>query len=583
MDLFGVLTLFGGIALFLYGMRVMGEGIEKRAGKQMRIILEKLTANPLKSILLGAAVTAIIQSSAATTVMVVGFVNSGIMKLSQATGIIMGANLGTTITAWILSLSGIEGESVFVQLLKPSSFSPVLAMVGVSFLLFSKSNKRRDVGTILLGFSILMFGMQTMSGAVAPLADIPEFTRILTLFESPILGVLTGAVITAIIQSSSASVGILQALSATGSVTFSSAIPIILGMNIGACIITLLSSVGTSREARRTALVHLYFSLIGKVLVTTLFMLANAAFRFSFMETSVNPVSIAVIHSALNLISIIVMLPFMRQLERLACFTVKGNTAADEQAVLLDERFMATPGLAVDRSRALTKDMSDCCISMFRDALSLIRYYDAKTAQSIAEAEEKIDIYEDRIGTYLVELSAKSLTQTDNRETQKLLHAIGDFERIADHALNISESCGEMHEKGLSFSASALDQLDVIIAAVTEVLDLSTRAFFNDDVALAARVEPLEDVVDDLRAELKTQHIERLQRGGCTIELGFIFTDLLTNFERISDHCSNIAAYVIQTAMHTMAMHEYMHVLKDMDSGRYEGMRKEYLEKYRLN
>ena len=566
--MFGVLTLFGGIALFLYGMRVMGEGIEKRAGKQMRIILEKLTANPLKSILLGAAVTAIIQSSAATTVMVVGFVNSGIMKLSQATGVIMGANLGTTITAWILSLSGIEGESVFIQLLKPSSFSPVLAMVGVSFLLFSKSNKRRDVGTILLGFSILMFGMQTMSGAVAPLADIP---------------VLTGAVITAIIQSSSASVGILQALSATGSVTFSSAIPIILGMNIGACIITLLSSVGTSREARRTALVHLYFSLIGKVLVTALFMLANAAFRFSFMETSVNPVSIAVIHSALNLISIIVMLPFMRQLERLACFTVKGNTAADEQAVLLDERFMATPGLAVDRSRALTKDMSDCCISMFRDALSLIRYYDAKTAQSIAEAEEKIDIYEDRIGTYLVELSAKSLTQTDNRETQKLLHAIGDFERIADHALNISESCGEMHEKGLSFSASALDQLDVIIAAVTEVLDLSTRAFFNDDVALAARVEPLEDVVDDLRAELKTQHIERLQRGGCTIELGFIFTDLLTNFERISDHCSNIAAYVIQTAMHTMAMHEYMHVLKDMDSGRYEGMRKEYLEKYRLN
>ena len=360
MDLFGVLTLFGGIALFLYGMRVMGEGIEKRAGKQMRIILEKLTANPLKSILLGAAVTAIIQSSAATTVMVVGFVNSGIMKLSQATGVIMGANLGTTITAWILSLSGIEGESVFVQLLKPSSFSPVLAMVGVTFLLFSKSNKRRDVGTILLGFSILMFGMQTMSGAVEPLADIPEFTRILTLFESPILGVLTGAVITAIIQSSSASVGILQALSATGSVTFSSAIPIILGMNIGACIITLLSSVGTSREARRTALVHLYFSLIGKVLVTTLFMLANAAFRFSFMETSVNPVSIAVIHSALNLISIIVMLPFMRQLERLACFTVKGNTAADEQAVLLDERFMATPGLAVDRSRALTKDMSDC-------------------------------------------------------------------------------------------------------------------------------------------------------------------------------------------------------------------------------
>ena len=353
-------------------------------------------------------------------------------------------------------------------------------------------------------------------------------------------------------------------------------------MNIGACIITLLSAVGTSREARRTAFVHLYFSLIGKVLVTALFMLASSLFHFSFMETAVNPVSIAVIHSALNLVSIIVMLPFMRQLERLACLTIKGGTEAEEQAVLLDERFMATPGLAVDRSRALTKDMSDSCIAMFRDALSLIRNYDAKIAGTIAEAEEKIDMYEDRIGTYLVDLSAKSLTQTDNRETQKLLHAIGDFERIADHALNISESCGEMYEKGLSFSASALDQLDVIIAAVTEVLDLSTRAFFSDDLSLAVRVEPLEDVVDDLRAELKTQHIERLQRGGCTIELGFIFTDLLTNFERISDHCSNIAAYVIQTAMHTMATHEYMHVLKDLDNGRYEEMRKEYLEKYKL-
>lgn len=582
MDLFGVLTLFGGIALFLYGMRVMGEGIEKRAGRQMRIILEKLTANPIKSILLGAAVTAIIQSSAATTVMVVGFVNSGIMKLAQATGVIMGANLGTTITAWVLSLSGIEGESVFVQLLKPSSFSPILALVGVSFLLFSKSNKRKDVGTILLGFAILMFGMQTMSGAVEPLAGLPEFTRILTLFESPILGVLTGAVLTAVIQSSSASVGILQALSVTGSVTFSTAIPIILGMNIGACIITLLSSVGTSREARRTAFVHLYFSLIGKVAVTALFMLANALFHFPFMESAVTPVSIAVVHSALNLISIVAMLPFMRQLERLACLTIKGGAETNEQAILLDERFMATPGLAVDRSRALTKDMSDLCMATFRDALSLIRSYDAKVARGVAEAEEKIDMYEDRIGTYLVELSAKSLTQTDNRETQKLLHAIGDFERIGDHALNISESCGEMHEKGLSFSSSALDQLDVIIAAVTEVLDLSTRAFFNDDVLLAARVEPLEDVVDDLRAELKTQHIERLQRGGCTIELGFIFTDLLTNFERISDHCSNIAAYVIQTAQHTMAMHEYMHVLKDLDNSRYEVMRKEYLEKYRL-
>ena len=444
MDIFGGLTLFGGIALFLYGMRIMGEGIEKRAGQQMRIILEKLTASPIRRILLGAAVTAIIQSSAATTVMVVGFINSGIMKLTQATGVIMGANLGTTITAWILSLSGIQGESVFVQLLKPSSFSPVLAVIGISFQLFSKNNKRKDVGTILLGFAILMFGMQTMSSAVEPLASLPEFTQILMLFESPILGVLTGALITAVIQSSSASVGILQAFSATGSVTFSSAIPIILGMNIGACIITLLSSVGTRPEARRAAFVHLYFSLIGKVLVTAVFMLANAVFEFSFMETAVTPVSIAVIHSALNLISIVVMLPFMRQLERLACLTVKGGPEAGE-AVLLDERFMATPGLAVDRSRALTKEMADFCIAMFQDALSLIRNYDAKIARSVAETEEKLDMYEDRIGTYLVELSSKSLTRTDNRETLKLLLAIGDFERIGDHALIISVSCEEMH------------------------------------------------------------------------------------------------------------------------------------------
>lgn len=583
MDVFGVLTLFGGIALFLFGMRMMGEGIEKRAGSQMRIILEKLTSNPVKGILLGAAVTAIIQSSAATTVMVVGFVNSNIMNLSQATGVIMGANLGTTITAWILSLSGIQGESIFVQLLKPSSFSPILALIGVALQMFSKSNKKRDAGTIMLGFAILMFGMQTMSGSVAPLADIPEFTQFLTLFESPLLGVVTGAIITAIIQSSSASVGILQALSLTGSITFSSAIPIILGMNIGACIITMISAFGTSRNARRTALFHLYFSLIGKVLVTAVFMVADAIFHFSFMDLATTPITIAIAHSALNLISIIVVLPFVKQLERLVCLTIKDGPAEQEQAVLLDERFMATPGLAVDRSRALTQDMAEYCAGMFRDALTLIRKFDPKTVRTIADAEAKVDMYEDRIGTYLVELSARSLTQTDNREAQKILHAIGDFERIADHAVNIAESCGEMHEKGLVFSASALDQLDIIIAAVTEVLDLTMRAFFTNDPELAARVEPLEDIVDDLRAELKTQHIERLQRGSCTIELGFIFSDLLTNFERISDHCSNIAAYVIQTAMHTMAPHEYMHVLKDSDNARYEEMRQEYLQKYRLD
>ncbi|MBQ3200402.1 MAG: Na/Pi cotransporter family protein [Clostridia bacterium] len=582
MDIFGILTLCGGIAMFLYGMRVMGDGIEKRAGRQMSMILEKLTANPIKGILLGAGVTGIIQSSAATTVMVVGFVNSGIMKLSQATGVIMGANLGTTVTAWILSLSGIHGESLVLQLLKPSSFSPVLALIGIILLLFAKKNKHKDVGTIMLGFAVLMFGMQTMSGAVEPLADMPEFTNILTLFKNPVLGTLTGVAITAVIQSSSASVGILQAISVTGVITFDEALPIILGMNIGACIITLLSSVGTSREARRAAFVHLYFSLFGKTLLTALFLTADLIFSFPFMDMIMDPVSIAIMHTVLNLISIIAMLPFRGMLEHFAILTVKDGHERGEEDIFLDKRFLTTPGLAVDRSRDITKEMADLCITAFRDAASLIAHFDDKVYHDVIDAENRTDLYEDRIGSYLVVLSAESLTHTDNRNTQKLLHAIGDFERIGDHALNIAQSCEEMHRKGVSFSPAAASELRVIMNAVSEVLELSVRAFFDDDTDLAARVEPLEDVVDDLRAELKSRHIERLQQGACTIELGFIFSDLLTNFERISDHCSNIAAYVIQTSLHSMETHSYMHGLKTSGSELYDSAQAEYRSKYNL-
>lgn len=580
MNIFNVLSLFGGLAMFLFGMSVMGDGLEKSAGSKLKTILERLTSSPLKGFLLGVAVTAVIQSSSATTVMVVGFVNSGIMSLRQAIGIIMGANVGTTVTSWILSLSGIQGDSFFVQMLKPSSFSPVLAVIGIVLYMFVKSSKKKDIGSILLGFAVLMFGMETMSGAVEPLKDVPAFTNILLLFSNPVLGVLAGAALTAIIQSSSASVGILQALSATGQITFGSAIPIILGQNIGTCATAMLSSVGTNKNARRTAIVHLYFNTIGTIVFLIAFYALKAVFDFQFVNVSINQVGIAIVHTTFNLVCTAVMLPFAGVLERLACATIKDEPTEADEFQLLDERLMVTPPVAIEQCRKLTIRMAEKSEHAMDLALSLIQNFDPEVYNTVRETEARIDVYEDRLGTYLVGLSARSLSQADSREVSRLLHTIGDFERISDHAVEIAKAAEEMHTKEIHFSTDAQGEVDVISAAVRRVLHISIESFTTGDVKLAFQVEPLEQVVDHLRSTMKNRHIARLQEGSCTIELGFIFSDLLTSFERVSDHCSNIAACMIELQHGSYDTHEYLNSIKNGQSPEfiesYNGFLKEY-------
>lgn len=581
MNIFDVLSLFGGLALFLFGMSVMGDGLEKSAGSKLKTILERLTSSPLKGFVLGLAVTAVIQSSSATTVMVVGFVNSGIMSLRQAIGIIMGANVGTTVTSWILSLSGIQGDSFFVKMLKPSSFSPILAVIGIVLYMFVKSSKKKDIGSILLGFAVLMFGMDTMSSAVAPLKDVPEFTNILLLFSNPILGVLAGAVLTAIIQSSSASVGILQALSATGQITFGSAIPIILGQNIGTCATAMLSSVGTNKNARRTAVVHLYFNIIGTLVFLTGFYALKAIFDFQFVNDSINQVGIAVVHTAFNLTCTAFMLPFAGVLERLACATIKDEETEDEFQ-LLDERLMVTPPVAIEQCRKLTIKMAEKSESAMDQALSLVRNFDAEVYNTVRETESRIDVYEDRLGTYLVKLSAHSLSQADSREVSRLLHTIGDFERISDHAVDIAKAAEEMHNKEIHFSDDAQGEIDVISSAVRRVLHMSIESFTSGDVNLAFQVEPLEQVVDHLRGVMKNRHVARLQEGSCTIELGFIFSDLLTSFERVSDHCSNIAACMIELQHGSYDTHEYLNSIKNGQNSEFVEIYNDFLKEYVL-
>ena len=556
MDLFGVLTMLGGLALFLYGMDLMGKSLERQAGNRLQTILERLTANPAKGFLLGLVTTAVIQSSSATTVMVVGFVNSGLMKLHQACTVIMGANVGTTVTSWILSLSGIQGESFAVRLLKPTSFSPVLALIGVVLYLFGRRDRAKNTGAALLGFAILMFGMETMSNAVKPLADVPAFTGLFTLFTNPVLGVLVGALLTAVIQSSSASVGILQALSATGAVTYASAIPIIMGQNIGTCITALISSVGANRNARRAAFIHLYFNVIGVAVFLMAYLAVNALFPLPFADDPVSVMGIAAVHTCFNLVATGVMLPFTRQLERLACLTVPDG-AKDEAFETLDERLLVTPAVAVEQSRRVSVDMANAAQQALGDALSLLPHFDAAVFDSIARLEDRLDRYEDMLGDYLVKLSARELTTADSREVAMLLHMIGDFERIGDHAVNLSETAQELYDKKLTFSESAWRELRVLSTAVADVLTLAMRAFQSGDVALARRVEPLEQVVDDLTKELRSRHISRLQSGGCTIELGFILSDLITNCERVADHCSNIAATLIENTLGGFEMHGY--------------------------
>ena len=592
MDIFMFLSLLGGLALFLYGMNTLGDGLAKMAGSRLEAILEKLTSSPIKAVLLGAAVTGVIQSSSATTVMVVGFVNSGIMKLSQAVGIIMGANIGTTVTSWILSLSGVQGDSVWVQMLKPSSFSPILALVGVILLLFFKDEKKKDIGTILLGFAVLMFGMETMSSAVEPLADVPEFTQLFTAFKNPILGMIVGAVVTGIIQSSSASVGILQALCATGAVSFGAAIPIIMGQNIGTCVTALISSIGASKNAKRAALIHLYFNLIGTTLFMIVFYTLNAFLHFSFLDTAAPVAGIAVVHTTFNVTATLVLLPFSKGLVHLATISVpekkKEQNDEDSKALpadpgmkLLDERFLERPGFAVAQAKTAAVDMAHLVEEALTLAISLYQDYDKKKVKKISDIEEQVDQYEDVLGSYLVRLCAKPLAERDSQLVTTLLHSISDLERMADHAVNLAETVQRMKKEKSDFSKKAQSELQLFSDAMNEILSLTIAVFENEDSVLAAKVEPLEEVIDDLKEEIRSHHIKRLEKGKCTIELGFALTDIVTNYERIADHCSNIAVAVIQMDEKERDAHQYLGQVKTQDP-QFAQMYRMYKEKYVL-
>ena len=588
MTIFDALSMVGGLALFLYGMHIMGEGLSKASGGKLETLLEKLTNNRLKAVLVGAGVTALIQSSSATTVMVVGFVNSGIMKLSRAVGIIMGANIGTTATSWLLSLSSIDGSSFLVQLLKPANFSPILAVIGVIFIMFCKSEKKKDVALILIGFAILMTGMDTMSAAVAPLKDVPEFTNILTMFSNPVLGLLAGAILTAIIQSSSASVGILQALCATGAIGFSTALPIIMGQNIGTCVTAMLSSVGGSKNARRTALVHLYFNLIGTILFMIGFYALNGVVHFAFMEQSIDAAGIATIHTVFNVVATCILLPFGSVLEKLAVMSVPDDAVKTERSDfennirVLDARFLDTPGYAISMAKSVTIKMAEAVYESMMLAMNLIKEYNEEAGVRVLELEEEVDRYEDLLGDYLLKISSKDLSEKESHQLTVMLHCINDFERIADHAINIKESAEEKFTKGLQFSEKAAMELEIFAAAIQEIVDITVSMFKNDDLNMAGRVEPLEEIIDDLSVDMKTRHVTRLRKGACTIELGFVLQDLTTNFERVADHCSNIALYVLQENEEHIDAHEFMDNIKKSGDIAFERQKMYYRNRYKL-
>ena len=553
MTIFNVFSLLGGLALFLFGMDIMGKALEKQAGGKLQKILSKLTDNPIKGFFLGLGVTAVIQSSSATTVMVVGFVNSGIMELHQAIGIIMGSNVGTTVTSWILSLSGLQGDSFFIQLLKPTSFSPLLAFIGI-LLYMGKSEKRKGIGTILIGFAVLMTGMTTMSNAVTPLQDEAWFTNLFIRFSNPLLGVLVGALVTGIIQSSSASVGILQALSSTGVITYGSAIPIIMGQNIGTCVTALISSVGANKNARRAAMVHLYFNIIGVTLFLAMYYGLNLVLHFTFVNDTVTAWGIAVIHSVFNIAATAVLLPFANVLEKLAILTIPDD-AEKESFALLDERLLKTPAVAVERARAATADMAELARVGVVQAMSLTHQWDDTLAQKVRDEEAKVDQYEDALGTYLVKLSSRELSHADSQSVNTLLHTISDFERISDHSVNLLSSAEEIHAKNIAFSQDAHEELQVLEGAVQDVLSRTTDAFRKADLHLASKVEPMETVVDELVRAIKARHVARLQAGSCSIEYGFVLEDLLTNYERVCDHCSNVAVAQIEVAQDSFDTH----------------------------
>ena len=565
MTIFNALTLVGGLCLFLLGMNLMGQALERRAGGRLRTLLDKMTSRVMLGFLTGLGVTAIIQSSSATTVMVVGFVNSGLMTLRQAINVIMGANVGTTVTAWFLSLAGIDSGSLWVQLLKPASFTPVLALIGIIFYMFCKDTRKKDTGLILLGFTTLMFGMETMSGAVAGLRDVPAFTNLFLAFTNPLLGVLVGALVTAVIQSSSASVGILQALSVTGGVSYAAAIPIIMGQNIGTCVTALLSSVGTNKNARRAAIVHLLFNVIGVTVLLTAFCIVKAALSPALLDEPATMYGIAIVHSVFNILCTAMLLPAGGLLERLAMRLVPDGKSADETAEL-DKRLLATPSLALQQARTLAGGMASCAARALENALTAFDAYTPELAQSIREDEERCDHYEDIIGTYLVQLSSRTMSQCESEEATELLKTIGDFERISDHAVNVLESAEELREKGLAFSGTAQEEYGVLAGAVREILHLAINAFAAGDSAAAAQVEPLEEVIDRLKEQMRTRHILRMQRGACSIEAGFVWSDLLTDLERISDHCSNIAGCVLDAAQHNLNLHETLRTVRREDA-----------------
>lgn len=582
MTIFDVLSMFGGLALFLYGMHLMSASLESMSGGVLERALERSTSSKWKALLLGTVATAIIQSSSATTVMAVGFVNGGIMTLNQAVGIIMGANIGTTATAWILSLTGLQGTSLIVQLLKPTSFTPILAAIGVIMAMFSKKQKQKTIGSVLCGFAVLMYGMHIMSSAVKPLADMPEFVSIMTKFSNPVLGVLTGAVITGIIQSSSASVGILQALSLTGGVTYGIAIPIIMGQNIGTCVTALLSCIGASKNAKRTAMVHLFFNIIGTIIFLALFYVLNAFLHFSFLDDVLDPAHIAIIHTSFNVLATAVLFPASGFLVKLATITIPEKQALEEKWPL-DARFLDMPAFALEQCRNVITRMATLSRDTLLMALGTVEHYDSKTIATVIENEDEIDKYEDRLGTYLVQLSTRQMMETDSNEIGMFLHMIGDFERISDHAVNLTEVAQEMHDKKLEFSDAAKTEIHVFSNALTEILNSAIHAFLNEDLSEAKLVEPLEEVIDALQAEIRARHVLRLREGTCTIELGFVLSDLLTNMERVSDHCSNIAATLIQTKNETFDMHSYLQSVKAAEGDQdFSAHVKDFSEKFAL-
>lgn len=581
MSIFNIFTLLGGLAFFLFGMSTMSNGLERVAGGKLERILGKMTDKPIKGLLLGAGITATIQSSSAVTVMLVGLVNSGIMKLGQSVGVIMGSNIGTTITAWILSLAGIDSDNFFVSLLKPSSFSPLVALGGILLMMVAKKSRSKDIGSVLMGFAVLMYGMELMSSAMDPLADSPKFAEFMVMFTNPLLGLLVGIVLTAVVQSSSATVGILQALSMTGSISFGAAIPIIMGQNIGTCITALISSIGVSKHAKRVSAVHVSFNMIGTAVWLTLYLVLDAILSFSFTDTAIEPFGIAVVHSVFNIATTILLFPFSKQLEKLAIKLVKDKPEK-VKSVFLDERLLATPSMAVAQCREFTSQMARLSAEMLLSSVSLIENFNPKTAEKLIEDEKILDDYEDKLGTFLVKLSGNQLSDADSNTVSTMLHTIGDFERIGDHALNIVNAAQEIYSKEISFSAQAKSELKVAANAICEITGLTSDAFCFNNSSLALEVEPLEQVIDDMIDEIKSRHIARLTGGSCTIELGFVLSDLLTNFERVSDHCSNIAVCILRIHDSVFDAHEYLNNYKNEGGEHFTKSFNSYAKKHRL-